>query len=262
MKPICLASSSQGNCYILEFMVNGMPTRIMVECGIPKATIYQRLSKEGIDITTIQACLITHSHGDHSSAARDMERIDIPIFASQETLTAIGVDGTPMKRLTPTKICDGIFAMAFDVEHDCPGSVGFVIKTKDECVIFVNDHKRWTYDLRKFKPDYVFIECNYFHKVVYAQISELRRKIKNSPLSKEEYQECKMKIAQHERNLNSHCSLHGTICGLNKLNLVNCKAIFLMHLSDRYANEYKMKNEVQFEKQILTLVCQKNGGIK
>lgn len=262
MKPTCLASSSQGNCYIFEFNVNGVPTRIMLECGIPKTTLFQRLNQAGIDITSIQACLITHAHGDHSVAAKDIAYFDIPIFASQETLNILGVNGNAMKELAPTKVCDGLYAMSFSVEHDCPGAVGFVIKTKDECVIFVNDHKRWTCDLRNFKPDYIFIECNYYHKVVYAQLWELKKKMSSSPLSRQEYQECKMKIAQHERNLNAHCSLHGTLRGLEKLNLKNTKCIFLMHLSDRYANEYKMKSEIMQKTKILTLACQKNGGIK
>ena len=81
-------------------------------------------------------------------------------------------------------------------------------------------------------------------------------------LSDATLREVNMKLAQHERNLNSHCSLNGTIKGLEKLNLKNCKAIFLMHLSDRYANEYKMKNEVQNRFHIRTFVCKKDGGIK
>ncbi len=262
MKPICLASSSQGNCYIFEFNINGVPTRIMVECGIPKMKIYQGLNKEGIELSTIKACLITHLHKDHCVAAKDITRSGITLFASQETLNSIGCDGVPLKNLEPTKICDGIYAMPFEVEHDCPGAFGFVIKTKEECVIFVNDHKRWTCDLRNFKPDYVFIECNYFHKTVYAQVGDLEKKLQDSLISHEEWVETKTQLAQHKRNLNAHCSLHGTICGLRKLNLKNTKCIFLMHLSDRYANEYKMKNEVMQQTQILTLVCKKNGGIK
>lgn len=262
MKPICLASSSAGNCFIFEFMVEGVPTQIMVECGIPKKTLYTRMNQERLELCNIKACLITHAHKDHCVAAQDLHYLGIPIFATVETLNAIGITGTQLKNLTPTTVCEGIKVMAFEVEHDCPGSVGFVIKTKDECVIFVNDHKRWNCNLINFKPDYVFIECNYYHKVVYAQLNELRKKIKNCPLSHEEYEEARLKIAQHERNLNSHCSLHGTLCGLRRLNLKNTKCIFLMHLSDRYANEYKMKNEIQLETQILTKVCQKMGGIK
>ena len=260
MRAICLASSSHGNCYVLEFEVKGVPTRIMVECGIPMATIYSRLIHNNIEIGTIKACLITHAHGDHSKSARDINRAGIPIFASVPTLTALNIDGTALKNETIQKVTDGIFVMPFDVEHDCEGSLGFVIKTSEETVIFVNDHKKWNINLINFKPDYVFIECNYDHKVVYAQYNSLKKEL--STASGGDYVEIKTKIAQHERNLNSHCSLNGTIKGLQKLNLNHCKAIFLMHLSDRYANEYRMKNEVQLKTQVLTYVCGKDGGIK
>ena len=255
MKPYCFASSSAGNCYILEFEVEGVPTRLMVECGIPYRLIVQKAITDSVDLATVKACLITHAHGDHSRAAKDIARLGIPVFSKKETLGALNVQGEELVDLQPKKVCKGVYALAFPVEHDCPGSAGFIIKTKDECVLFVNDHKRWTSDLRNFKPDYIFIECNYDHKVVYAQLHALQKK-QNRTLEEE------MKIRQHERNLNSHCSLHGTLKGLAKLNLKNCKAIFLMHLSDRYANEYRMKREIQNETGVLTLVCQKNGGIK
>ena len=65
-----------------------------------------------------------------------------------------------------------------------------------------------------------------------------------------------------DRNIKSHASLRGTERGLSMMNLSNCKAIFLTHLSDRYANEYKMKNEIQAMFGAKTYVCGRKGGIK
>lgn len=260
MKTYCLASSSLGNCYILEFEINGVPTRLMVECGIPLKEIYKRSSQYGIDISTIQCCLITHAHGDHSKAAKDLNRINIPLFASKPTLCHLNVVGEELTDLQPKSVCEGIKVMSFPVEHDIDGAVGFVIKTKEECVIFINDHKRWMVNLSNFKPNYVFIECNYDHKVVYAQVYDLKRAKQDA--NGQMLREINSKLAQHERNLNAHCSLNGTIKGLKKLNLKETKCIFLMHLSDRYANEYRMKSEVQMATGVETRVCQKIGGVK
>ena len=258
MKAYCLASSSAGNCYILEFDINGVPTRIMVECGIPLKDIYTRASEYQLDLATIKCCLITHAHGDHSKAARELNRIGLPLFAHKDTLTLLNIRGEELVNFKPKSLCEGIKVLAFPVEHDIDGAVGFVIKTAAECVIFVNDHKRWTCDLSNFKPDYIFIECNYDHKMVYAQVHVLKEILKAHPDDKESA----IKLAQHTRNLNSHCSLNGTLKGLCKLNLTRCKGIFLMHLSDRHANEYRMKNEVQAKTGIVTCVCGKRGGIK
>lgn len=262
MKAECLASSSAGNCFILEFEINGEPTRIMVECGISISDIYSKLGSRGIMMSTIKACLITHAHGDHCKSASKIEGLGIPVFASKSTLERISCKGRELILEKPNRVLEGLFVMPFEVEHDCEGSVGFIIKTKEETVIFVNDHKKWHCNLINFKPDYVFIECNYDHKMVYAQYNELRKIKESSTLSEEELKEVNIKMAQHERNINSHCSLAGTIKGLEKLNLKNCKTIFLMHLSDRYANEYRMKNEIQKRFQIRTYVCKKENGIK
>ena len=262
MKAYCLASSSLGNCYILEFEIKGSPTKIMIECGLPLREIYNRAMENKVSLEGIKQCLITHAHSDHCKAAKDLSLRGVQIFATKPTLALLNIKGEELVELQPKNLCEGIKVMAFKVEHDIDGAVGFVIKTPTECVIFVNDHKRWTDNLHGFKPDYVFIECNYFHKTVYAQLHELQKLIDYGVLTDAELKDAKIKVNQHTRNLNAHCSLHGTIKGLEKLNLTNCKAIFLMHLSDRHANEYQMKQEVQTKMGILTYVCKKGGGIK
>ena len=262
MKAECLASSSSGNCFILEFDINGEPTRIMVECGISMSDIYSKLGQRGIMLSSIQACLITHAHSDHCKSVRKIDKLGIPIYASKKTLEQVSCKGSELILEKPNRVSNGLYVMPFEVEHDCPGSVGFIIKTEKECVIFVNDHKRWTCNLSNFKPDYVFIESNYDQKMVYAQYNDLKKMENEMELDESTLKEINIKMAQHERNLNSHCSLAGTIRGLEKLNLKNCKAIFLMHLSDRYANEYRMKNEIQNRFHIRTFVCKKDNGIK
>lgn len=262
MKSYCLASSSSGNCFIFEFEINGESTRIMIECGLPISDVYKKLNENGILLSSIQACLITHAHSDHCKCASTIESLGIPLFASKQTLELISCRGNELIPNTPNRVLNGLYVMPFEVEHDIDGALGFVIKTKDECVIFINDHKRWTANLKSYKPDFVFIECNYDNKMVYAQLHELKKQLKNGISNPYEEDKVKGKINQHERNVNSHCSLHGTLVGLSKLNLTNCKAIFLMHLSDRYANEYKMKNEVEGTYYIKTYVCKKLGGIK
>ena len=259
MKVDGLASSSAGNCYILSF--EGMPP-LMVECGIPYRSILRRCNKLNLDLSQIKNCLVTHAHGDHSLAAKDLSKRGVTIWANEETLKLCKVMGGCLENHKPILIQEGMKVMAFPVDHDIEGAVGFVIKTKKECVIFVNDHKKWDVNLGNFKPDYVFIECNYNQRIVYAQYNELTRISKLRGISPAELKENNIKLAQVTRNIKSHCSLNGTIHGLQKLNLDNCKAIFLMHLSNRYANEYLMKNEVYRHTGIKTFVCGREGGTK
>lgn len=262
MKCYCLASSSAGNCFILDFDIGGISTKIMVECGIPLSQIYSKCNELGIDFSEIKGCLITHHHNDHSKCCKDLKRLNIPLYASKETFEELSIKGNVIYPKQKFRVANGLYCVSFPVEHDALGSVGFVIKTESECVIFINDHKRWTINLHQLKPNYVFIECNYDHKIVYPQIYDLNKRKEEIGYEDSEMREINTKLKQLERNVNAHCSLRGTIKGLSKLDLSKCQSIFLLHLSDRYANEYKMKNEIQATFGIKTYVAKKFGGIK
>lgn len=258
MKAYCLASSSSGNAFILQL---GDAT-LLIECGISIKEIYSKCNDLNISVSDIDCCLITHAHSDHCKSAKDIERIGIPVYATKETIKQAKINGNELNILQPTKVAPNVFILAFIVNHDIEGAVGFIIKSKDETIIFVNDSKSWNDDLRNFKPDYVFIECNYDHAMVHAQLHELQKKVEEDSILDKVNREDLSTIAQHKRNINAHQSLASCIQNLHKLILTNCRAIFLMHLSDRYANEYKMKNAIEREFGIKTLVCCKKGGIK
>ena len=262
MKAYCLASSSSGNCFIMEFDVNGRPTTIMVECGLPMSEIYSKLNELQIDLSSIEACLITHCHGDHSKSAYKLSKRGISLFASKATFDALKIIGHNLIVGEANKVARGIAVMPFEVEHDVDGALGYVIKSPTECVIFIIDHKRFNQNLSNFRPDYVFIECNFDERMVYAQLNDANKAIKDDSLSDLEKREASTKKSQLERNINAHCSLRGTVRGLQMMNLKKCKAIFLTHLSDRYANEYKMKNSIEDMFRVKTYVCKKGGGIK
>ena len=236
---------------------------IMVECGIPPKEILKgMIGMVGVCMDSVEACLVTHYHSDHSKSIREVYSWGVPVFASEETLRHWGSKGTALEPFKPTRIADGVMALAFPVMHDAEGSMGFVIKTKDETILFVNDCKRWEADLSAIKPDYVFIECNYWEKQVYAQISSLRRAFCESAPDSQERRESAAMIKQLERNVNAHMSLAGCIRSLKRLNLSKCRSIFLMHMSDGNANEYEMKDAVGKATGVQTLVCKKKGGIK
>jgi len=262
MKATCLASSSEGNCFILDFEIEGKSHKIMVECGLPLSTIYRKLTEVNIKFSEIEACLITHHHSDHSKSARELIRLGVPVFASKGTLETLNLEGNVIYPKQKFRVLNGLFAIGFDVDHDAVGSMGFIIKSEKDCAIFINDHKMWHSNLTHIKPDYVFIECNYDQSVVYPQIYNLNKRKEELADNDPEMFEVNTKLKQLDRNVKSHCSLRGCIKGLRKLNLSNCKYIFLLHLSDRYANEYKFKNEIQAEFGIRTYVCKKIGGIK
>jgi len=262
MKSICLASSSAGNCYFLQLETGSRTATVMVECGIPPRAILKGMVENGLDVANVEACLVTHHHGDHASAMKAVSDWGIPVYTHAETLKRWNVGGNALEELKPTKICEGVAVLPFPVKHDAEGSLGFVIKTKAETVIFVNDCKYWETNLSRFRPNYVFIECNYWEKQIYAQINALHEELAEGGLPAAEKREVGLKIKQFERNVDAHMSLAGCLRSLKKLDLSRCAAIFLMHLSDANANEYEMKNSVERQTGIRTYVAKKKGGFK
>ena len=262
MKAYCLASSSSGNCYIFDFEIEGVSTKIMIECGIPLSHIYNKCNELNIDFSQIQACLITHYHNDHSQSCNELSKRYIPIFATKETLEHCKCQGNTIYPKQRFRVAKGLYAMPFEVEHDAEGSVGFIVKSDNDCLVFINDNKRFHTNLKAIKPNYVFIECNYDNKVVYPQYYDLSNRKEELAFEDEERKEINVKLKQLERNINSHSSLRGCMKNLTKLDLSRCIGIFLMHLSDGYSNEYRMKNEIQATFGVKTFVCQKLGGIK
>lgn len=262
MKLKCLGSSSAGNCYLLQFSAENYNQVIMVEAGY---TWKEILKLTGITnafdmLWNTSACLITHGHSDHAKGIQQLTFNDIPVYASEEVHKQYGtiVKGNILKAEETKCIANDIFVYPFNVKHDYPNSLGFIIKCRrtNETILFVNDCKYYEQDFSKFKFDYIFMECNYIDKQTRTIYNEA---IKSNDM---------IVAKQYERVINSHMSLATTTKNIAKLNLTNTKAIFLMHLSDRNANEYKMKLAIEKEiqrkygikKQVF--VCQRNGGVK
>lgn len=262
MKVECLASSSAGNCYILQFENEGVSTQIMIEAGIPYKEILAKCNKAGIDLSQTECCLVTHAHSDHCKSAKDLANHGIKVFASKYTLEKANCRGVELSNLKKIKVAQNAYLMPFEVYHDIEGALGFIIKTPKDVILFVNDCKYWKENLINFKPTAVFIECNFIDKIVYAQYGSLKKDINSGMLNDKELKEAKIKLSQHRRNIDAHMSLSSCIKNLKKLNLKHCQAIFLMHMSDRFTNEYEMKNEVKMATGIQTYACGKKGGIK
>lgn len=235
---------------------------ILVESGLKFNEIVKRALQQGCGNTlqNTRACLITHYHGDHAVGMKDLIANGRRVYASEEVFNHYKVSANIKNILrdeVPTIIEDRIQVFPFRVEHDAEDSQAFIIwcEVTNELVLFVNDCKYFTQDLSAFTGshafDYIFIECNYEDKMT--------RTIYNNAVKENDLQ----KIKQYKRVIDAHMGLNTTKKILSKLDLSKCKAIFLMHLSDRNANEYRMKLEVKdVVGKTNVLVCQKLGGVK
>lgn len=210
-----LASGSTGNAYL----VSDEKTTLLLECGIP----YRQLQKRsGYRLHQIDACLITHEHGDHARAAKDLAALGIPIYCTQGTADAIG-----LRCLCIGEAAEpiGTFnAMALPVEHDAAQPVGWLLASRHsgEQMCFFTDTCKVDYVFQR-PLDHIMIECNYLNEDALGDT--------NAFLA--------------ERVIHSHMSLSGCIDFLQRQDLSRCRDIRLLHLSGTHGDPQKMKQAVQ-----------------
>lgn len=234
MEIIVLASSSKGNCYIIK----NEREAVMLECGLPLPQIRKKALMNGIDIADIKAVAVTHHHGDHATAAKDISRI-VPVYASIDTLLACKItdNAVPMNEWEEYRIGKTFRIQAFSVDHDCDGAYGFILQDHEESLLFINDTKLVKWDFSQYDFDHVMIECNHNDDIL------------------------NLKDQRTVRVAKSHMSLETTKLTLKRMNLNKTKAVYLMHLSDGNSDQARMIREVQGITGKPTYACQREGGV-
>ena len=160
MKLRVLGSSSKGNCYILQ---NENET-LIIEAGISFKDI-----KIGLDfnLRNVVGCLVTHQHGDHSKAIKDLSKNGINVYGSNGTFEALKIKGVRLviiKAFKQFKV-GGFTVMPFDVHHDVAEPLGFLINHKDMgTVLFATDTSYLEYRFKELTN--ILIECNYSEKLL------------------------------------------------------------------------------------------------
>ncbi len=131
VKLCVLASSSSGNA---TFLAAGR-TRLLIDAGLSRREILNRLTAIGEDPASLDAILITHEHSDHVSGLVALARLlGIPVYLT--SLTAPGIawgDFTPNLETFQAgqsfSIGD-IAVTSFTVPHDAADPVGFCFRAE------------------------------------------------------------------------------------------------------------------------------------
>jgi len=129
MRFASLGSGSQGNALLIE----SGDTRVLLDCGFGLSETISRLSRLGLDASSLDAIIVTHEHGDHSGGVAMLaSRFDVAIYLTRGTLSALGAEGRSIPRrilIDPytTFAIDGIEVRPFPVPHDAREPVQFVL---------------------------------------------------------------------------------------------------------------------------------------
>ncbi len=141
-KVCVLASGSKGNC---TYISDG-ETSILIDVGISCKKVEAILSEKGIEMSSINAILVTHEHTDHIMGLRTLEmKYGIPIYTNQKTAMSIDV----RMHINTTKWCRNdydsgfkigtIEVMPFRTSHDAVSSVGYSLLLGGKKVSYLTD---------------------------------------------------------------------------------------------------------------------------
>ena len=216
-----IASSSKGNCYIVD---DGR-TKILIECGIEYKEIQKALN---FGISSIDGVLVSHPHKDHCRSVKDMIKAGIDVYLSEVAIEEIGISGHRINAIYSKKqFSIGTFiVLPFELQHDV-FNLGFLLANQaGDKLLYATD----TYYIRyKFHGlTHIMVECNY-------SLDILKRNVDAGTVPKE----------LKTRILKSHFSLENVKQFLRANDLSKVQEIWLLHLSDGNSNAERFKREIQ-----------------
>ena len=225
-----LASGSKGNAY---FISDG-ETPLLLEAGIPWRRLQQALN---FHTSGISACLITHEHGDHSRAVRDVMKAGIDCCMSRGTYNALNLEGhraiiCGRPKLAHEKygqIAYGNWIIApFVIQHDAAEPIGFLLY----CT--------------KTKEKLAYITDSYYSRYIFSGLTHIMLEVNYDQQTLSENVAAGV-VAPELRNrlLKSHMSLETAVQFLKANDLSQVQAIHIIHVSDGNANEERIRTTIQ-----------------
>jgi phosphoribosyl 1,2-cyclic phosphodiesterase len=124
MRICTLASGSSGNCLYIE----SGETRILVDAGISLRQIVLKLRKLDVELSDIDAVIVTHEHSDHTAA---LQNIGVPVHVASATahLWADKVSSLREFDTDASFMIRDLLVTPFSVPHDALDPVGFSIES-------------------------------------------------------------------------------------------------------------------------------------
>ena len=171
MLEICaIASGSNGNCYY----IGNENTAILIDAGISRKQIFNRLAEKNLSFSKIRAVFISHEHSDHLRGAYVLDkRHFIPIYISPKTYFAAYKILKPdnPRFFTPGDVVevDDFKIHTFLKKHDAAEPCSFRVEYKNKSVGVFTDIgepcEKVTNHLKLCNA--LFLETNYDEKMLW-----------------------------------------------------------------------------------------------
>lgn len=156
-----IGSGSSGNCYL----INDGKTALLLDAGVPFSAVQQAMD---FDTGAIRGCLITHRHGDHAKAGKQLAKRGIKVYGNTNTAVDIGKGACVLQPGIAYGI-DTFTIVPFEVEHDVP-CFGYRIDSlvTGERLIYITDSAGFRYVLKG--ATHLLVECNHSYKKLLERV--------------------------------------------------------------------------------------------
>lgn len=181
MRFTVLASGSSGNSSLVEAAGTG----ILLDMGLGPRQLAARLAAAGTAWTSVQAVLLTHTHGDHWRPATlaHLARLGIPLWCHADHLVELQAAGTACSRLHAAglirlyeahqtlKITPQVSCLPLPVRHDSGPTFGFRIELSTGpgrypvALAYAADLGSWTLDLARALANVQLLALEFNHDV-------------------------------------------------------------------------------------------------
>ncbi|SEB28055.1 MBL fold metallo-hydrolase [Paenibacillus sp. 276b] len=216
-----LGSSSAGNAY----RITDGHTPLLLDAGLRYKDIQRGLA---FRVSELAGCLVSHDHGDHSIAIKDLIKAGVDIYTSSGTADALRLDSHRVRRVSALEpFTIGTWSiLPFDVQHDAAEPLGFLLaNTAGGKLLFATD----TYYIKhRFTGlTHIMVECNYSINILNQNIAAGR-----------------VPAVLKNRLLRSHFSLENVKEFIRANDMRRVQEIHLLHLSDNNSDEALFKREI------------------
>ncbi|NGX37346.1 MAG: putative metallo-hydrolase YycJ [Chlamydiae bacterium] len=167
-----LASGSKGNA----LYIGTRHTKVLIDAGISTRMLIKKLSEINVDLSDIDAIVVTHEHTDHIRGIAKLGcKMGFPVFANSETARAIyeSIGDAPKFKIFSTGEKFEFGDLEFDpfsIQHDAMDPVGFTIQTGSVKIGICADLGFATtlVTSKLQKCDYLYLEANHQVEMVHA----------------------------------------------------------------------------------------------
>ena len=221
-----ISTGSKGNCYLLATLA----WYVLLDAGVPINQIRKFLFEQGLSLSDIWFCFLSHAHADHSKAVKKLLEHGVALVTSPGTYSSLNLskgywDLNLMKPFEKkTDIEKEISIKTFPLIHDDIEPIGLVIDRREDRFVYITDTVYIPY---RFKGvTHLAVECNYVDEILLQ--SNLNGTVR-------------------QRILKTHLGLRGLLLWLkrNKPYMPNLQKVWIVHLSDTHSDEEMIYREVK-----------------